>query len=458
MGQAVCTSVLKLNGIGYLLFRLLDTPFIRRGHQVIVSAGAALRLQLMFIGMLIFFIKIDAEPIVIEKPQACEPLSLALVYEDMAMQPIAQEIKKLLKSTGLFEIKLSQGSIPASKQDITSYMLKGFTVILFLQQSSQEHIACRLYDVTDATMLLGKNLSSSSLGLTQRLVADAVYNNLFNHESYFLTKIAFIKKSPTLRNKKRTELCILDPVNGVSQTIVQDNRILVAPQWSAAVSAGHEKMWLSVSEFTPSNVRLLGIDLQGHSWPVIDLGGTCVGTAQQDETTFVYVRSGVLWLYEFDNKTKKSHHTKLTDAKNICGCPSLLSCGDIIFSCNNKIYRYNRHEKKQYQLPITGSCISPDVHQPTNRIIFSRSVKGVLQLHSCNAQGAQVKQVTFGPGNKIDACWSACGNYIVYTRSEGTREQIAMFNLMTQTERILTSEEQQCGYPSWSAPSMQLYS
>jgi len=399
---------------------------------------------------------------------------MAFVYEAAGTHPIALEIKKLLMSTGLFEIKLSQGSVPVSKQEISSFMHKGFSVVLFMQQSAQQHIAFRLYDATDATMLLGKNIGSSfgrmdSTALTTsgsgeptelivRLVADAVYAHLFNHESFFLTKIAYIKKSPTLRNKKRTELCILDPVDGFSQTLVKDNRILVAPQWSRMAPGAHDKIWLSVSEFTPSNVRLLGIDLQGHSWPIIDLGGTCVGTAQQDDTTFVYVRSGVLWLYEFDKKTKKGRHTKLTDSRNTCGCPSLLSTGDIIYSCNSKIYRFDRHEKKQYQLPITGSCISPDVHQPTNRIIFSRSVKGVLQLHSCDAQGNRVTQLTFGPGNKIDACWSACGNYIVYTRSEGTREQIALYNLMTQTEKILTPEHQQCGYPSWSGSSLQLYS
>jgi hypothetical protein len=401
---------------------------------------------------------IFSEPLVIEKPESREPVHMALVYEDNVMQPVAHEIKKLLTSTGLFDIKLSLGSGPTDKKEITAYMHKGFSVILFLQKSAQDHISFRLYDATDASMLIGKNMGSSSPELTQRLVADTVYNHLFNHASYFLTKIAYIKKSPTPRNKRRTELCMLDPVDGRSETLIKDNRILVAPQWSQINPFNHEKIWLSVSEFTPRNVRLLGIDLHGHSWSIIDLDGTCVGTAQQDDSTFVYVRSGILWLYEFDKKSKRGRHTKLTDARNTCGCPSLLSSGDIIYSCNGKIYRYDRHEKRQYQLPVTGNCISPDVHKTSDRIIFSRSVKGILQLHCCDAQGKNITQITFGPGNKIDACWSPCGNYIVYTRSEGTREQIAVYNCMTQTEKILTPEHMQCGYPSWSSASLQLYS
>jgi hypothetical protein len=430
-----------------------------------------------------FSLNIFCQPLVIEKPQEREPLHMALIYEETSMQPVVQQIKKLLTSTGLFEITLSAGSVPATKQEITAYMRKGFSVVLFLQPSTHHHIAWRLYDATDASMLIGKNTGTSlaaahpdtssgsalkaahpelveglSGGLTARLISDCVYSHLFNHESYFLTKIAYIKKSPTLRNKKRTELCVLDPVDGTQEVIVKDNRILVAPQWSRFAAATQDTLWLSVSEFTPSNVRLLGVDLHGHSWPIIDLGGTCVGTAQQDGNTFVYVRSGVLWLYEFDKKIKKSRHTKLTDSRNTSGCPSLLRSGDIIYSCNNRIYRHNRTEKKSHQLPVTGACLAPDVHQATDRIIFSRSVKGVLQLHSCDAHGHNITQITFGPGNKIDACWSACGNYIVYTRCEGKREQIALYNCMNQTERILTPEHQQCGYPSWSSASLQLYS
>ena len=326
------------------------------GQAVFITV---LRIFICFFGIATY---IFCEPLVIEKPQTREPVHMALVYDDESTTPVAKQIKKLLQSTGLFDVRLSVGPAPATKQEITAYLHKGFAVILFVQNTAQDHIHFRLYDATDASMLIGKNMGSSSTELTQRLVADAVYNHLFNQESYFLTKIAYIKKSPTLRNKKRTELCMLDPVDGFSQTLVKDNRILVAPQWSRMQPGNHEKMWLSVSEFTPRNVRLLGIDLHGHSWSIIDLDGTCVGTAQQDDTTFVYARSGILWLYEFDKKNKRGRHTKLTDAKNTCGCPSLLSSGDIIYSCNGKIYRYDRHEKKQHQLPISGNCIAPDAH------------------------------------------------------------------------------------------------
>ncbi|MBY0109841.1 MAG: hypothetical protein K2X90_01895 [Candidatus Babeliaceae bacterium] len=409
----------------------------------------------------IFFCSISiifCESFVIEKPQTRKPLHMALIYEDSIAQQAAQNIKKLFMSTGLFEITLSAGSAPKAKQEIMHYVHKGFSAVLFLQQLDNNKMAYRLYDVTDASMLVGKTISSTSQDLTQRLIADGVYTHLFNHASYFLTKIAYVKKSPTIRNKKRTELCMLDPVDGLSQTIVKDNRILVAPQWSHIEQDLQEKIWISVSEFTPSNVRLLGLDLHGNSWPILDLAGTCVGTAQQNESTFVYVRSGVLWLYEFDKKNKKGYHTKLTDSKNTCGCPSLLKSGDIIYSCNNKIYRYDRYEKKSYQLPINGNCSAPDVHKLTDRIIFSRNVKGIQQLHSSDANGKNITQLTFGSGNKIDACWSSCGNYIVYTRCEGPSEQIAIYNLMTQTEKILTPTHQHCGYPSWSASNIQFYS
>lgn len=400
---------------------------------------------------------IFGQTVIIEKPQVCEPLHMMLIHEGEVTQQAAQALTRLLIGTGLFEINISTGSMPTEKKDITKHIHSGYSVVLFLQQAAQGQITIRLYDATDASMLLGKTIGSNSAELTHRLVADAVYVHLFNHESYFLTKIAYVKKSPTLRNKTRTELCIFDPSNGSRQTLLKDNRILVAPQWLKTAHNNHDTCWLAISEFTPSNVRLLGVDLQGNTWSILNFDGTCVGTVQQDDSTFVYVRSGVLWLYEFDKRLKKARHTRLTDAKNTCGCPSLLSSGDIIYACNGKICRYSRTEKKSHVVPITGNCIAPDVHKTTDRIIFSRSVKGVLQLHCCDAEGKNVTQVTYGPGNKSDACWSPCGNYIVYTRCDRGKEQIALYNCLTGTENIVTPEDEQCGYPSWSEPCLQLY-
>lgn len=391
---------------------------------------------------------------IIEKPQTQQQLALALVYVDKDSSQAAQQIKKILESTGLFAINVQQGALPHTKKDITDYLLNGYATVLFIE-SDKKAISWRLYDATQAQMLLGKNSSSSSQELTARLVADAVYSHLFNHASYFLTKIACIKRSPTIRNKKRTELCILDPVTGGQETILRDNRILVAPQWGKFQA--DKKVWLTVSEFTPSNVRLLGADLQGGVWSIIDTPGTCVGTAQYNDSMFAYIRSGVLWLYEFDASSKKGRHTRLTDSSKTSACPSLTRSGDIIYSCNGKINRYDKATKKTITLPLTGNCLAPDTHAAKDRIVFSRSVNGTLQLHSADTFGNNVKQLTSGPGNKVDACWSPCGNYIAYTRTEKGREQIAVYNCMNHQEIILTPEHQQHGYPSWSEPSILLY-
>jgi len=409
---------------------------------------------LSIVTLFIFYMCAQENSIKITKPQAAQAFSLALVYENETMREDASLLQKMLASTGVFDVSCVCGSMPVCRKNIIDYMHKGFSAILFIQ-AHKDHISWRLYDTTQAEMLLGKTTGSSSRELTARLVADAVYMHLFNHESYFLTKIAYIKKSPTARNKKGTELALLDPADGTSRTILKDTRTLVAPQWSRGKQG--KKIWLSVSEFTPSNVRLLGTDLQGHTWSIIDNEGTYVGTAQQDDATFVYVRSGVLWLYTFDKITKKGKHTRLTKKGQICGCPSLLQSGDIVYSCQGKIYRYDRQTQTNNLLPISGNCLAPDAHAPSNRIIFSRSVNGVLQLHSVDAQGNNLKQITHGPGNKVDACWSPCGNYIAYTRCAQNQEQIALFNCLNGVERILTPEHQLCGYPSWSASDMSLY-
>ncbi len=418
--------------------------------------GERMRISILVLVMLAYVLEIHTEEFKINKPQSVHIASLALVYDQEVLHNDAVLLQKMLASTGVMEATLFVGSMPITKKQITDYLPKGFSTVLFIQQD-HDHIRWRLYDTTQAEMLLGKQTGSSSSALTIRLIADAVYTYLFNHESYFLTKLAYIKKTPTVRNKKRTELCLLDPVDGHSTTILKDARILVAPEWAAFSEDNASKIWLTVSEFTPGNVRLLGLDMKGRTWPIIDVEGTCVGVAQYNDCTFAYSKSGTIWLYSYDKKSKKGVHRRLTKAHQTCGCPSFLKSGDIIYSSNGKIYRYAMNAQESLPLPLVGNCMGPDVHAATDRIVFSRSINGVLQIHACNSQGEAVKQLTFGPGNKVDPCWSACGNYIAYTRCHEGREQIALLNCLNGVEKIVTPAEEYCGYPAWSDKSSRLY-
>ncbi len=398
---------------------------------------------------------ISTVSIAIEKPNSKALFSLALVYEHDKDLPNVELLKKMFTGTGVFTALIFQRPAPASSKVITEYLNYGCGVVLFIS-SDKDRISWRLYDATQAQMLIGKTTGTEVTALTIRLVADAVFTYLFNQPSYFLTKIAYVKKSPTMRNFKKTEVCILDPVDGTSRTIIKDSRILVAPQW-ARPSASDKKIWLTISEFTSSNVRLMGLDLDGHVWPIIDAPGTCVGVAQQDRDTFVYCRSGGIWLYTFDWHAKKGTHTRITHKNKVCGCPSLLSHGDIIYSCNGNIERYNKETQQTTILPLGGYVLSPDVHRATDNILFSKKVQGVLQLFSTDVRGKSVTQLTYSPGDKVDASWSACGNYIAYKRCFKGHEQIAIFNCMTGTEQIVTPEDQLCGYPTWSEPQPLLY-
>lgn len=415
-----------------------------------------MRISILMLVMLVGVLPTHTEEFKITKPQSVHIASLALVYDHDSLQNDAILLQKMLASTGVMEATLFIGSMPTSKKQITDYLHKGFSTVLFIQQDNG-HLRWRLYDTTQAEMLIGKQTGSSSSALTVRLIADAVYTYLFNHESYFLTKLAYIKKTPTVRNKKRTELCLLDPVDGQSIAILKAQRILVAPEWAAFSEDTASKIWLTVSEFTPGNVRLLGLDIKGRTWPIIDVEGTCVGVAQYDDCTFAYVKSGTVWLYSYDKKNKKGVHRRLTTAHQTCGCPSFLRSGDIIYSNNGKICRYDMNTKKSAPLPIAGNCMAPDVHTATDRIIFSRSVNGILQIHACDSQGGAVKQLTFGPGNKVDPCWSSCGNYIAYTRCHEGCEQIAILNCLNGVEKIVTPAGEYCGYPAWSDRSSHLY-
>lgn len=392
---------------------------------------------------------IAAQPVslVIEKPVDTYKFALAIVYTDAATADYAHRLKELLNVTELIDAHTLQTDTPQTKNDISKHLLAGYSAVLFLEHPREFTCAWRLYDATQVQMLVGKTTRSSSDTVTLRLVADAVMNQLFNHESFFLTQILFVKRIPSMRHTTRTALCTVDPATGTQQTLLTSNRILVAPQWMPMDNA--DTLWMSFSEFTPSNVRLLGANTQGNVWSILDSAGTFVGAVQQGRNSFVYVRSGALWLYEFNKQHKKGMHTRLTDGRSTCACPSLVA-DDIIYSCDGGIYRYISGEKRSVKLPVTGYCLSPHAHAGSDRIVFSRSVKGALQLHTVRIDGSDVRQITHNAGDKSDACFSPCGNYVVYVKRDRQREQIAVFNLLVGTEKMLTGPDEICSYPCWS--------
>jgi len=70
-----------------------------------------------------------------------------------------------------------------------------------------------------------------------------------------------------------------------------------------------------------------------------------------------------------------------------------------------------------------------------------------------NSDGSGVSQVTFGPGDQLDARWSPDGRYIAYSSDKGGTEQIWLYDIETAVAKKITSLTTEAWGPEWSPSS-----
>ncbi len=97
-----------------------------------------------------------------------------------------------------------------------------------------------------------------------------------------------------------------------------------------------------------------------------------------------------------------------------------------------------------------GYCVSPAYSPALNKVVYSKRVKGVMQLFVYDLVSEAHEQVTFGKGDKTEPSWSPCGTYIVCTAEQGSSARVALVHVPTKNFQYITPQGVWCGYPSWS--------
>jgi hypothetical protein len=329
--------------------------------------------------------------------------------------------------------------VPKAVRELRDLFEQGYTFAVFLTPVPHG-VEWRLYDVLQMSMLKGKRSEHKS----GHLIAHELWRELLGSDSPFLTKLAYIKKNGS-HAYRRWQLCTSDIDGSHESVILNSKKVLVAPTWGKSV----ERPTLLFSEFTVQNVRLLGTDLLGHKWSVIDKDGTLVGVSFSPYTDdIVYCRSGQIWLYGFDKAVSKGVHRMIVHGEDVCACPSLCENGDIIYGSRGKIRKYCSSTSKSSDITTEGYCVAPAYCK--QMIVYSKRVHDCMQLYLYDMVRNKHVQVTFGAGDKIDACWSPCGNFIAYCHEQGKSSRIAVFVCATRESSFVTPATEQCSYPTWS--------
>lgn len=371
-----------------------------------------------------------------------------------AIQKLMQIVKLNIERSQQFKLDLVSCSAPKYKKDINDLFQKGYPLLLFIDALKNQEtlgIEWRLYDATQSEMIKGKKQAFNDMNIVHNahVLCDTLWPELLGGQrAPFLTRLAYIKRGKNRFGKKVSHLCTNDWLGHDEHILLSSSRILVAPTWYTGPDA-HEQLFFS--EFTPSNVRCMKLTKKGDRLPIFDFDGTCVGLAcAPDGKTAVYCRSGALWKYSYDADLKRGIHERIVKRDQPCTHPSLLSSGEIIFCYGGALCRLDT-AKNIHMLTHEGYCVAPDVHEKEQKIVYSKRIKGVMQLMVGDLVTGEHEQITFDAGDKIDPRWSPCGLYIVFCQEKGRGSTICIIHRSTRASYYITDPADHCSYPSWSS-------
>jgi len=414
---------------------------------------------------LLFFGKCSAEGLYQSATLKAMPLLIGVMpEEDNQLWEIAKILAQNLERSGQFKVTLQGFSTPSKKSELDRLFKKGYPLEIFLNHLDDgKVIGWRLYDVPDKKLIKGKKYSKRGThihGYADNL-ADELWPVLTNQPSSFSSKLAYVKKRSTIGKKKRQRsiVCMSNTDGSNEKIIIPMLGTYVSLYWHH--DTNHPCLFCS--EFTRYNVRFVSTNLQGRKQTVLNLPGTCVGiSVSHDNNKAVYCRSGTIWEYSYDSKKKRGMHKVLisNDGKNVS--PTLLDNGDIIFCSDSwtlrkaskswgpKVFKYHAQDKSITMLTKDGYCVGPSYCKHTGKIAYSKRINGRMQLFVYDVSKDKDTQLTFDAGNKIDCCWSACGNYIVYCYQRGRTSRIAVMHAAMKKRSFITRAHEYCSCPSWS--------
>lgn len=383
---------------------------------------------------------------------------------DLELREIAQILKKSLEKSEQFIVTLREVDTPRNKKEVTGLFQEGFGLIIFLNHTDDKKaLEWRLYDATEAVMVDGKRMYKRGKLLRGHAynLADDLWPKLTKQLGSFSSKLAYIKIKNGFKKNQNSFLCICD-TDGTNELEFRKNPgNYVALYWNNNLDFPS----LICSELTKYNVRLISISLDLKKKSIFNFKGTCVGISlSTDNNKAVYCRSGNIWSHIYDKSQKKGTHSRLisNDGKNIY--PILLHNDDIIFCTDSKSLRkgfakakgpqicYFHAEDKSFEL-ITqdGYCLAPSYCNATNKLAYSKKIDGKTQLFICDLQSKIHEQLTKDEGNKIDSCWSPCGNYLIFCYQSDKISRIGVIHIATKKRLFITSAKDYCISPSWSA-------
>ncbi len=374
---------------------------------------------------------------------------------DQDFVSLLEILKKDLMFSGQFNVSMSITDHVPNKSFFAAVGKDGYPLTLILEKKNADTINWRLYDTALGQMVKGQShpRKDNIVRGWAHSLADMVWPELTGKEGFFSTKIAYCRAVHLPHKKSDCRyICVADYDGSYEQRLVTTPTINLGPRWNRDT----KKPLLFYSEYTNKNIRLMSVDMQGRRRIASNFDGiNMLPTFSGDGKRVVYCASradGNCHLYHFEKNNLK----RLLSAEGNHVSPTIAEDGSHMYFCSDYetgkpgIYRYDFDTQKVSPITQRGSAMAPSYSSAARKVVYSKFVNSVVQLFCYDEVTGKHTQITTDAGNKDEASWSPCGNYLLFSVDKGSKGRIAQLNLLTNELRYITNQSDDCTYPIWS--------
>lgn len=343
--------------------------------------------------------------------------------------------------------------IVASKVNFSLWKNQGVellaTVGLAVDGEGQLEMECRLFDVIQENLLMGKRYRgpASDFRRMLRLFASEILFQVTGRQGLYESRLAFVSDST---GHKEIYICDYDGT-GIRQE-TRDQSIALSPAWSS------DGNWLAYTSYVRGNPDLYIRHLEGGrgvvvSKPGLNITPAWVPGAFQLAATLSFEGNQNIYMLTGHGKIIK----KLTHSWDIDVSPAFSPDGkQMAFvsrrSGSPQIYMMDMESEEIRRLTYEGNYnTSPAFSPDGGHLVFVGMRRGEgINIYRMDLGGGTVVQLTHNSGDNEDPSWSPDGSLIAFTSSrEGVSRLYVMTAYGTDQRRLLSMPGAQTT-PRWS--------
>lgn len=433
--------------------------------------------RFLYVACMLTCVLVPATPVSIDvraQTKRAVPVDIVMVREadegSEQLEALAHTVAHDISFMGSCYATVRSGKF--SKQELERSAQKQKALVIFIKKVEEHKWGWFVYDAIAKSECAHGFYSERGAIMCgwAHAIAQGIYAALTGKQGIFTMKLVYCKDVAGSRPVKH--ICLADYDGTNEQVLVSTARLNLAPRWNR----DPYNPLVFYSESGEDKTRLKWIDLNKKVRGLCDDDGLNMQISFcGNGTQAIYVASrgtGCCQLYHW----KKGMLKRLThnsgnnlspsfsdDGTSVVFCSDCRveeSTNDVIVFCSDmskrdgarpQIYRYDFAEDTTHAITRDGFCVSPAYNQKKGQIIYSKLLGGTLQLMLYDCATAAHSQLTFDQGDKQEASWSSCGEYVLFSISKSGSSQLALLEVESPKEyKVLPLGQGAYSYPDWS--------